>query len=67
MSKVDKTEIKVADIEGETVDNKHRLEVLKQLESLIEEEKMELEKMAKEEEVLLVKITLERVFRTQNV
>ena len=34
----------MADMEGETVDNKRRLEVLKQLETLIEEEKIEQEK-----------------------
>lgn len=40
----------MADIEGETIDNKRRLDALKQLETLIEEEKMELEKMAEEKE-----------------
>ena len=33
-------------MEGETVDNKRRLEALKQLETLIEEEKVEQEKSA---------------------
>lgn len=37
-------------MEGETVDNKRRLEVLKQLENLIEEEKIEQEKLEQEEE-----------------
>ena len=39
-------------MEGEMVDNKRRLEALKQLETLIEEEKVEQEKLEKEEEVL---------------
>lgn len=47
---VDETGIKVADMEGETVDNKRRLEALKQLETMIEEEKIEQEKLEKEEE-----------------
>jgi len=34
----------MADVEGETIDNKARLEALKQQESLIEEEKEELQK-----------------------
>ena len=34
----------MADVEGEKIDNKARLEALKQQESLIEEEKEELEK-----------------------
>ena len=37
-------------MEGETVDNKRRLEALKQLETMIEEEKIEQEKLEKEEE-----------------
>ena len=52
--KVDETGIKVADMEGETVDNKRRLEALKQLETLIEEEKIEQEKSEKEEEKVSV-------------
>lgn len=40
----------MADMEGEMVDNKRRLEALKQLETLIEEEKVEQEKLEKEEE-----------------
>lgn len=35
-------------MEGETVDNKLRLEALKQLETLIEEEKIEQEQLEKE-------------------
>lgn len=46
--KVEETGIKVADMEGETVDNKLRLEALKQLETLIEEEKIEQEQLEKE-------------------
>lgn len=41
---MDEAEIMVADMEGETVNNKLRLEALKQLETLIEEEQIELEK-----------------------
>ena len=52
--KVDQAGIKVADMEGETVDNKRRLEALKQLETLIEEEKIEQEKSEKEEEKVSV-------------
>ena len=52
--KVDEAGIKVADMEGEIVDNKRRLEALKQLETLIEEEKIEQEKSEKEEEKVLV-------------
>ena len=37
-------------MEGEVVDNKRRLETLKQLETLIEEEKIEQAKSEKEEE-----------------
>lgn len=54
MSKVDEAGIKVADMEGETVDNKIRLDALKQLEVLIEEEQMEQEKLEKEEEKVLL-------------
>ncbi|XP_065883328.1 mitochondrial proton/calcium exchanger protein-like isoform X2 [Dysidea avara] len=41
---VEEAEIKMADLEGEKVDNKARLEALKQQESLIKKEKEELQK-----------------------
>ena len=63
--KVDETGIKVADMEGEIVDNKRRLEALKQLETLIEEEKVEQEKLEKEEEVYCVSY-LEQIIRQHN-
>lgn len=52
-------------MEGEIVDNKRRLEALKQLETLIEEEKVEQEKLEKEEEVYCVSY-LEQIIRQHN-
>jgi len=67
MSKVDEAGIKVADMEGDMVNNKVRLGALKQLETLIEEEQMEQEKLEKEEEKVLLLSALEHILRAQNL
>ena len=46
---MDETEVKVAEVEGEPVDNQMRLDVVEQQEQLIKDEELQLEKKKAEE------------------
>ena len=59
-SKAEEAKVKILEVSGDRVDNKSKLEIIKQEEEMIQKEKKEFELLQQQEEQLKIKVCSEQ-------